>query len=209
MIINLINKYDDYSKDVENTACFKKVFLLVYRLYRVRGIVRIIPSKFGKSLEESAFEELRNRYEGAIISNMGIVVSVIDVKVNPLGKILLGDGATYHEVEFTLLCFNPFQHEIVEGEINTVIPEGLFIDLGAQDGFIHLSQISEEKVEYDPSRPGFILKQSKRIIEKNNIVRARVYGMSIQKGKGFRIQLTIRQPLLGRIDWIRKTVSSK
>lgn len=182
---------------------------MVYRLYRVRGIVRILPSKFNKPLEESAYEELRSVYEGAILRGIGIVVAVVDVRVDPVGEIVLGDGSTYHEAEFTLLAFNPFQGEVVEGEINTVIPEGLFVDLGAQDGFIHLSQISGERLEHDPSRPGFVFRQSRRVIERGDVVRARVYGISLQRGKGIRVQLTINQPYMGKIDWIRRASEEK
>ncbi len=182
---------------------------MVYKLYRVRDVVRIPPSKFNKPLEESALEELRNIYEGAITRNMGVIVTVTDVKVNPIGKILMGDGATYHEVEFTILAFNPFQKEVVEGEINTIIPQGIFIDLGAQDGFIHVSQIADERIEYDPSRPALILKQSRKLLEKGDSVRARIYGIAFQRGKGLRIQMTMRQPMMGKIEWIKREIERR
>jgi len=177
----------------------------VYRLYRIRDVVRIPPNSFNKPVEESAYEILRKEYEGAITSNLGIIVAIIDVNVNPNGKILMGDGATYHDVEYTVLAFNPFQKEVVEGEVNTIIPQGLFVNLGAQDGFIHISQIADEKVEYDPSRPGFVLKQSRRVLEKGDIVRARIYAISVMRGKGLRVHLTTRQPMMGKIDWIKKS----
>lgn len=182
---------------------------MVYRLYRVRDVVRIPPTSFDKSLEESAFEVLRKKYEGAITSNMGIIMTVIDIKIEPTGKILMGDGATYHNIEYTILAFNPFQKEVIEGEINNIIPHGAFIDLGAQDGFIHISQIADEKIEYDPSRPGFILRQSRKILEKGDRVRARIYAISVMHGKGLRLQMTMRQPLMGKIEWIKKELEKK
>ncbi len=179
---------------------------MVYRVYRIKDVVRIPPDKFNKPLEESAFEELRKNYEGIITKNMGVIVTILDVNVEPQGKILMGDGATYHNVEFTLLAFNPFQKEVVEGEINTVVSHGLFVDLGALDGFIHISQIADEKIEYDPTRSALILRQTRRILEKGNRVRARIYNIAPLKGKGLRIQLTMRQPLMGRIEWIEKEI---
>jgi len=179
---------------------------LVYKLYRVKGIVRIPPNKFDKPLEEAALEELRNMYEGALTKELGVIVAIADVKIDPLGKIVMGDGATYHNTEFTILAFNPFQKEVVEGEINTIIPQGIFVNLGAQDGFIHISQIADEKIEYDPTRPAFILRESRRMLERGDIVRARIYGVAMMRGKGLRVHMTMRQPLLGKMEWIRRTI---
>lgn len=177
---------------------------MVYRLYRVRDVIRIPPDKFNKPLEEAAFEEIRKTYEGAITKNMGVIVTVIDVDVEPYGRIMMGDGATYHNAEFTLLAFNPFVGEVVEGEVNTVLSHGFFVDLGLLDGYVHVSQISEEKIEYDPTRPALVLKQSRKLIEKGDVVRARIYNVSQLKGKGLRIQMTIRQPGMGNIEWIKR-----
>jgi len=177
---------------------------MVYRLYRVRDIIRIPPSEFDKPLEEAAYNVLRRQYEGVISSKVGVIVAILDLKINPEGTILMGDGAVYFEVEYTILAFNPFQKEVVEGEVVTIIPQGLFVNLGAQDGFIHLSQISDEKVEYDPTRPGFVLKDSKRIVEKGDVVRARIYTLAASSDKGFRIHLTMRQPYMGKVDWYKK-----
>ncbi|MET1160678.1 MAG: DNA-directed RNA polymerase [Thermoprotei archaeon] len=180
---------------------------MVYRLYRVKGVIRIPPHQFGKPLEEAAYEELRKTYEGVLTRDLGIIVAILDVKVNPLGKILMGDGATYHDVEFTIITFNPFQKEVVEGEVNTIISRGLFIDLGAQDGFVHISQIADERIEYDPTRQAFILKESRRTIERGDIVRARIYGVAIARSpQGLRVHLTMRQPLLGKVEWIKRAI---
>ena len=43
------------------------------------------------------------------------------MKVSPVGRIIPGDGATYHTVTFTVLTYNPEVQEIVE---NIRIPSG-------------------------------------------------------------------------------------
>ena len=177
---------------------------MVYRIYRVRDVVRIPPDKFGKPLDIAAWEELRRKYEGVITRNMGIIVTVFDVDVDPQGKIIPGDGATYHKVEFTILAFYPFAKEVVEGEVNTVVKNGVFVDLGASDGFVYINQIADERIEYDPTRPALLLRDSKRMIEKGDIVRARVYNVAPLPGKGLRVQLTMRQPYLGNLKWLKK-----
>ncbi|MCD6196871.1 MAG: DNA-directed RNA polymerase [Staphylothermus sp.] len=182
---------------------------MVYRLYRVRDVVRIPPEKFSKPLEEAALEELRKTYEGIITKNMGIIVTVLDAKIEPEGKIIPGDGATYHKAEFTLLAFYPFIKEVVEGEVNTVVAHGVFVDLGASDGFIFINQIADEKIDYDPTRPALILRESRKILEKGDKVRARVYNVAPLPGKGLRVQMTMRQPYLGKIEWIKKELEKQ
>ncbi|ADI32719.1 DNA-directed RNA polymerase [Staphylothermus hellenicus] len=182
---------------------------MVYRLYRIRDVVRIPPEKFSKPLEEAAWEELRQTYEGMITKNLGIIVTVLDVNVDPQGKIIPGDGATYHKAEFTVLAFYPFIKEVVEGRINTVLAHGAFVDLGASDGFIYINQISDEKIDYDPTRPALILRESRRMLERGDAVRARVYNVAPLPGKGLRVQLTMRQPFLGKIEWIKKEIEKQ
>jgi len=91
-----------------------------------------------------------------------------------------------------------------EGEIVTVTSYGLFVDLGATDGFIHKSQIADEPIEYDPTRPGLRLADTGRLIERGDSVRARVYNVALLAAKGLRVSLTLRQPYLGKIEWIRR-----
>ena len=176
----------------------------MYRIYRLRDVVRIPPEEFGKSLREAALKVLRQTYEGRVTRQLGIIVTVLDVTPSPEGKIIPGDGATYHEAEFTVLAFNPFMQEVVEGEIVTVTSYGLFVDLGATDGFIHKSQIADEPIEYDPTRPGLRLADTGRLIERGDSVRARVYNVALLAAKGLRVSLTLRQPYLGKIEWIKK-----
>lgn len=176
----------------------------LYRVYKIRDVVRIPPEDFDKPLNEAAWKVLRQIYEGLVTKELGVIVAILDVKVEPEGKIIYGDGATYHNVEFTVLAFNPFVKEVVEGPVVTVTSYGLFVDLGATDGFIHKSQISDEDIEYDPSRQALVLRDTRRIIEKGDGVRARVYNVSLLPGKGLRVSLTIRQAYLGKTEWIKK-----
>ncbi len=181
----------------------------MYRVYRLRDVVRIPPEDFDKPLDEAAHRVLREVYEGRVSKELGIIVAVLDVKVDPEGKIIPGDGATYHNAEFTVLAFNPFLQEVVEGEIVTVTSYGLFVNLGATDGFIHKSQIADEPIEYDPTRPGLRLEDTHRLIERGDIVRARIYNVALMPGKGLRVNLTLRQPYMGKKEWIEKLIEAR
>ncbi len=180
----------------------------MYILYRVKGVVRIDPKYFDRPLQEAALLALKSQYEGAIHPKLGVIIAVMDVRVSEYGWIIPGDGATYHDVEFSLLAYKPILHEVVEGRVVDVQRFGAFIHLGPIDGFIHISQIMDEKVEFDPQRGAFIGTETKRILEKDDIVRARVVGISMpsEPTQRVRVQLTMRQPMLGKLEWIKSEI---
>ncbi|RLF24375.1 MAG: DNA-directed RNA polymerase [Thermoprotei archaeon] len=177
----------------------------MYQIVKVSGIVRITPDKFNKPLDEAAKEILQEEYEGLVDPDLGVVIAVLDVKVSDEGVIIPGDGATYHEAEYELLTYTPRLHEVVEGEVIEVTDFGLFIRLGPLDGFIHLSQIYDDYFSYDKRHSVLIGRDTKLEIKPRDVVRARVVTASIGGGvKGVRVGLTMRQPFLGKLEWIKK-----
>ncbi len=179
----------------------------MFKLFRVRDIVRIPPEYFGMPLNEAATEVLRRKYEGVILENLGLVLSVFNVTVEEEGRIVPGDGATYHRAEFDLLTFTPVLQEVVEGVVVDVTKFGLFVNIGPLDALIHKSQVTDERVEYDMQRGALIAQESKRIVEKGDVVRARIVAVSSGGGQALRIAMTMRQPFLGKIEWIKEEVA--
>ena len=182
---------------------------------KTRDYIRIPPTKLNKSLEEAALEEFKAKYEGALISletdrrenisNTGIAIAVLNIDVNPVGVLIAGDGASYHRAEADILVYIPFINEIVEGEVVSVTRSGLYINLGVIDGFIHINQVSDERVAFDPARGSLVLEESRRHVERGDVVRARIYATGLMPGKGIRIHMTMRQPGLGKLAWIEET----
>ena len=78
-----------------------------------------------------------------ISPEVGYVIMIIDAKTNSVGKLVAGDGATYHKVSFRALTFYPKLQEIVEGEIVEITDFGAFVRIGPTDA-IHLSQITDD-----------------------------------------------------------------
>jgi len=185
----------------------------MFMLVKARDVIRIPPSKFTKPLENIVLEELRAKYENILVyiedssrntRHLGVVVTIIGAKADPLGVIIPGDGASYHNVEFEFIAFSPFLKEIVEGEVASVTRSGLYVNLGVIDGFIHINQVADEHISFDPATGSLLLEESRRRIERGDVVRARVYTTGILPGKGIRIHMTMRQPGLGKVDWIRE-----
>jgi len=182
----------------------------LFAIIRAKDSVRVPPAKFNKPFKEAVLEELKSKYEGALISveydgqNLaGIVVAVINVEADPLGVLIPGDGASYHEVLLDALVFMPFEKEVVESEVVSVTRAGLYVNLGVLDGFIYINQVADEKVTFDSARGALVLEESRRYVEKGDVIRARIYVTGIMPGKGLRIHMTMRQPGLGKLEWIR------
>ncbi len=105
----------------------------MFRLLTVEDIVRIPPKSFGHPIDKAAKEQIKLKYENVVDEELGYVILVVDVDVDPVGKILPGDGSTYHKVNFKLLTFYPEMHEIVEGEVVEVTDFGAFVRIGPED----------------------------------------------------------------------------
>jgi len=45
-------------------------------------------------------DQVKVKYEGLVDEELGYVIAVTKVEVSPIGKIIPGDGATYHKVNF-------------------------------------------------------------------------------------------------------------
>jgi DNA-directed RNA polymerase subunit E' len=179
----------------------------MFRILVLEDTVRIPPGKFGKPLTQAGHEQLRLRYEGMVDEELGYVVAVTDIKVEPTGKIIPGDGATYHKVTFSLLAFYPEIQEIVEGEVVEVADFGAFIRVGPIDALLHVSQLLNDFISYDEKQGVLMGKETKRRLVSGDHVRARITAVSLARGGGSgKIGVTARQPFLGKLDWIKEEV---
>lgn len=183
----------------------------MYLISEINDTVRIPPNRFNEPLNEVASEIINETYVGKIDKKMGLMVTVKDIKEIGVGKVIMGDGAAYHEVVFTALFFKPELHEIVEGEVIEVTEFGAFIRIGPMDGLVHVSQVTDDYINYDGKRGALIGKESKKTLEEGNRVRARIVALSLKgkSSKETKIGLTMRQPNLGRIEWIEKEKEKK
>jgi DNA-directed RNA polymerase subunit E' len=173
--------------------------------------VRIPPSKFGDPLENVAVEILNESYVGKIDKKLGLMVTVKEIEELGTGKVIMGDGAAYHDVIFTALFFKPELHEIVEGEVIEITEFGAFIRIGPMDGLVHVSQVTDDYINYDGKRGALMGKESKKTLEEGNNVRARIVALSLKgkSSKETKIGLTMRQPGLGRFEWIEQEKEKK
>jgi DNA-directed RNA polymerase subunit E' len=174
----------------------------------MRDTIRIDPTRFGYPLEDAALEELRSKYEGLVDDDLGYVISVIDLKVNHVGRILPGDGGTHHHVVFDILTFYPELQEVVEGEVVEVADFGTFLRIGPVDALLHVSQLMDDFISYDERQGVLLGRESGRTIQRGDVFRVRIVAVSFPRGRSSgKIGVTARQPFLGKLEWIDKEIS--
>jgi DNA-directed RNA polymerase subunit E' len=182
----------------------------MFRIMAMEDTIRIPPDKLGGAIKKAAREQVKVKYENLIDEELGYVIYVIDVDVDPVGRILPGDGSTYHKVKFRLLTFYPELHEIVEGEVVEVTDFGAFIRIGPEDALVHVSQIMDDFITYDEKQGVLSGKETHRRICKGDHVRARVIAVSFPRGGvSGKIGLTMRQPYLGKFEWISEEIQKE
>jgi len=177
----------------------------MFKIVSLEDTIRIPPEKFGEPIEKVGYEQLRMKYEGMIDGEFGYIVAVTDIDVKPIGKIMPGDGATYHKVEFSLLTFHPKIQEVIEGEVVEIADFGAFVRVGPIDALLHVSQLMDDYISYDEKQGVLMGKETKRKLATGDHVRVRVTAVSLGRGGGSgKIGVTARQPFLGKIEWIKK-----
>jgi DNA-directed RNA polymerase subunit E' len=180
----------------------------LFELVNLEDVVRVPPDKFGSPLEKVALELLKLKYESTISPEHGYLVLVTKVEVDKIGKIIAGDGATYHRVRFEVLSFFPLKQEIVEGEIVEVTDFGAFVRIGPADALLHLSQITDDYLTSDVKSGIITAAQSKRSLKVGTRVRVRITAVSLGHGISMgKIGVTCRQPFLGAFEWIDDEVA--
>ena len=140
----------------------------MFYIVSMTDIVRIPPSRLTNSLRNTAIGILKEKYESMISAELGYVIMIIDANADSVGKLVTGDGATYHKVTFKALTFFPKIQEIVEGEIIEITDFGAFVRIGPTDALLHLSQITDDYLKSDIKQGLIIANQSSRSLRIGN-----------------------------------------
>ena len=165
--------------------------------------IRIPPETFGNPLEAVGYQQVKAKYEGVVDETFGYVIAVTRVEVSSIGKIIPGDGAAYHKVNFSLLTFYPKIQEVVEGEVVEIADFGAFVRIGPIDALLHVSQLMDDFISYDEKQGVLLGKETKRKLMSGDQVRVRITAVSLGRaGSSGKIGVTARQPFLGKLEWI-------
>ena len=172
----------------------------MYALLELKSNIRVPPNFLGKKLKEAVASAIEKDFVG-YIGREGLFLAVNKVTDIGEGTIIPGDGAIYYETTFELLVYKPVLQEVVEGFVSEITEFGTFIRCGPVDGLVHVSKVMDDYVSY--SDAGVLSgKESKRVLKSKDLVRVRIIAVSLKSLKGAKIGLTMRQPGLGKIEWV-------
>lgn len=174
----------------------------MFYITEVEDYVRVEPKLLGLPTKEAVENQLKETYANYYDKEMGKAITVIEVLNIGEGVIIPGDGAVYYNSNFKLLVWKPELQELVFGTIPEIATFGAFIDMGVMRGMIHVSQTMDDYVSFSKAN-SLVGKASKRSLKQGDLCLARIVALS-HKGDVVKIGLTMRQPGLGRLDWIKE-----
>ncbi len=180
----------------------------MFKIVTAKDEVRVPPTKFDLELNEAVKQSLQETIEGKIEPDIGVFLAVTDILSVGEGKIVPEDGAIFYPAEFKVLVYRPELNEITMGEVVDITEFGAFTRIGPIDALVHVSQVMDDRIAYDQKNAIFTGKKSGYRLKEGDVVRVRVVGVSLGKGRS-KISLTMRQPTLGAMDWIEKGKKKK
>ncbi len=175
---------------------------MFYRI-EVQDHIRVPPDLFSLELEKAIIKRIKHKYEGFISKDIGVVIDVTKIDTVGEGVVIPGDGAAYYNTTFELLAFKPEVQELVFGKIKDIADFGAFITLGPIEGMIHVSQTMDDFVSFSKDKV-LTGKESKKTIKSGDNCRARIIAVSFKDITNPKLGLTMRQPGLGRLDWLEE-----
>ena len=165
--------------------------------------IRVPPNRFGERIDQVVLDIARNNYESSVHPDIGMIVGILGIRSLLPGKIVPGDGSTYHEVILNCISFRPMRGEIIEGEVAETIKFGIFIRIGCTDTLCHVSQISNDKFSLAKGRNILVGRETNRTLRLGETVRSRIIQSSIDH-VSMKIAVTMRGDLLGTKKWIQE-----
>src|SRR3989442_11854393 len=177
----LPDRRPSYKAKVHNDPRIKSACIM-FAIVHMSDVVRIPPSRLKNSLKDTAIGILKEKYESMISPDVGYVIMITDADASSVGKLVAGDGATYHKVTFKALTFYPKLQEIVEGEVVEITDFGAFVRIGPTDALLHLSQITDDYLKSDVKQGVIVANQTARSLKIGSKLRARI--TAVNPGKG-------------------------
>ena len=180
---------------------------MFYRI-ELRDHIRVPPSMFGLEVEEAVTKRLKDKYQGFISKELGIVIDVSKVNEIKEGVIIPGDGAAYYETVFEMFTFKPELQEVVFGKVKDVADFGVFMTVGPIEGMIHISQTMDDFVSFSKDKV-LLGKETKRTLKVNDLCLARIIAISYKDIANPKLGLTMRQEGLGKLEWIEEKLGKE
>ncbi len=174
----------------------------MFYIVEVQDYVRVEPRLFGLKTSDAVARQLQEIYASYHDKEIGEVIGIISILEVGDGIIIPGDGSVYYNSKFKLLAWKPELQELVHCIVDEITDFGAFMNLGVMKGMIHISQTMDDYVSFSSSN-ALLGKDSKKVLKKKDACLARIVALSY-KGDNPKIGLTMRQPGLGKLEWIEE-----
>jgi len=163
----------------------------MYYLHTRNDMVRIPPDRLDEDIAKVTMELAHQAFEGRMGPDQKLVVLITNLKL-------------YQPVRMDMLLFDVKIQEIIEGVVDQITEYGAFIRFGPLDGLLHVSQVQDDHINTDVGNQRLIGKETKRELRVGDKVRARIVTISLNEisPRESKIGLTMRQPGLGKHEWI-------
>ena len=183
----------------------------MYMLTEVEKIVRIPPVELKEDIDKVIDNLTWETYEGRLGEDKTFTVLIRNVRTVGPGRIVHGDGAVYQTVKFDQVVFKPRENEIIEGVVVEILKFGAFVRFGPLDGLLHISQVMDDRVDIDETNQRLVGKETGRFLAVGDVVKARVVSIDLNEKnpQDSKIGLTMRQPGLGKIQWLEEDHKKK
>ncbi|MGB3908299.1 MAG: DNA-directed RNA polymerase [Methanomethylovorans sp.] len=183
----------------------------MYKKMKLSDTIRVAPDLLGGDVQVNVKNALKEKLEGRLDKQIGAIVAITNIERVGEGHILVGDGAVYYDVDFDAIVFSPTIQEVVEGEVVETVDFGAFVSIGAMDGLLHVSQITDDFMSYDGKNGRLVSKTGTRSLGEGDRVRARIVALSIneREPRESKIGLTMRQNALGKLEWLEEERKAK
>jgi DNA-directed RNA polymerase subunit E' len=174
----------------------------MFYIVEVEDYVRVEPKLFGLETADAVAKQLQITYADYHDREIGEVIGILNILEVGDGIIIPGDGAAFYNSRFRLLAWKPELQELVHGIIEEITNFGAFVNLGVMKGMIHISQTMDDYVSFSTTNT-LLGKDSKKVLKKKDSCLLRCVALSY-KGEDPKIGLTMRQPGLGKLEWIQE-----
>ncbi|CAL9063722.1 uncharacterized protein LOC135619555 isoform X1 [Musa acuminata AAA Group] len=91
------------------------------------------PHLLNRPLLDAIKEELERLFLDKVLSNLGLCISIYDIRAIEGGFVFPGDGSSTYKVVFRLIMFRPYVGEILCGKLKASDANGLHLSLGFFD----------------------------------------------------------------------------
>ena len=174
----------------------------MFYIVEVEDYVRVEPKLFGYETSDAVAKQLQETYANYHDKEIGEVIGIISIQEVGDGFIIPGDGAAFYNSKFKLIAWKPELQELVYCTVEEITDFGAFMNLGVMKGMIHISQTMDDYVSFSSTNT-LLGKDSKKVLKKKDECLARIVAISY-KGDSPKIGLTMRQPGLGKLEWIKE-----